>query len=428
MNKLTTDATSEWRQHWGVVLAGMIGMVLATVHVYSIGVFIAPLEAAFGWSRSEIMFGFTIYTLMGAVMVPFFGVLIDKYGPRRMGIMGVISYCGCLAAISLATSNLWSWWALWFLLSFGAVMIKPTVWTAGVSSLFVKNRGLALAIVLCGTGIGSSFVPIISHAVSESVGWRVGYLSLAAIGFVVAAPIVFFFFTSASDNARRSLSSATASQQILTGLGTREALLSKSFLKIAIGGFCVTVAIISFVMNLVPIMSSNGLSRETAATLAGLVGITSIIGRLFTGYLLDRFPGNLVGGIVVLGPIFSCLCFILAPDSIPIIALGVIVLGLSLGAEVDVVSYLMTKYFGMRSFGAIFGTFVSIWNIAIGLGPLIASYIYDISGSYQTALWLYIPLLLIASVSLFSLGSYPDFSPEQVNDDRADQGQRSNAH
>ncbi len=407
---------AEWRHYWPVVLAAFLGMALNTVHLYSTGIFIAPLEDEFGWSRTQITSGFTLYTFVGAAMAPFVGALIDRFGPRRLGMAGVALYCAGLAALSLATADIYSWWALWLAFSFGGLLIKPTIWTAAVSSLFVRGRGLALAVALCGLGIGSSLVPPLSNALINELGWRGSYMTIAGAFALVVLPVVALFFTSARDQMRREPASpqAEAAQGVLTGRGVKEALLSRHFAQLALATLAVTLAMVSFVMNLVPIMQSEGVSRDTAAGIAGIIGITSIIGRLVTGHLLDHFRGNIVGGMVVLFPVVSCLCFLFAPTSTAILVPAVIVLGLALGAEVDIIAYLATRYFGMRNYGTIFGCVVSLWSIATGLGPLVASYIYDTSGSYQSALWLYVPLLLISSVALFSMGAYPDF-----NDTRA---------
>ncbi|WP_167854983.1 MFS transporter [Mangrovimicrobium sediminis] len=403
----------EWRRHWSVVLVGMLGMALGTVHIYSTGVFLAPLEAEFDWSRSQIMFGFTLLTFVGASLAPFVGALIDRCGPRRLALAGILMYCGFLAALSLATANLYSWWGLWMLLALGGLFTKPTMWTAAVSSLFTQGRGLALAVTLCGTGLGSALVPVLSNQLIEHVGWRSSYVALAVICLVLLFPLAYLRFTSAADDARRA-SSTAAGRVPQPGLGAKQAILSRRFAQLALAAFCITLAIIGLVMNLVPIMSDNGLGRDTAAAIAGAVGVTSIIGRLATGYLLDRLDGNLIGGLVVLAPIVTCLCFIYAPQSVPVALFAVVVLGLALGAELDVVAYLATRHFGLRSFGVVFGCIVSLWSVATGLGPLIASYVYDVSGSYQPALWLFMPLFVVASGLLFTMGRYPEFPPVAV--------------
>ncbi|MFV8817906.1 MFS transporter [Haliea sp. E17] len=401
-------ASAEWRAHWSVVLVGLLGMALGTVHIYSTGVFLAPLEAEYDWSRSQIMFGFTLLTFVGAALAPFVGALIDRFGPRRLALAGILMYCGFLAALSLTGVSIYTWWGLWMLLAAGGLFTKPTMWTAAVSSLFVTGRGLALAVTLCGTGLGSALVPILSNQLIQNFGWRSSYVILALVCLVIIFPLACLCFTSAADNVRRS-GAVARDAALLPGLGAREAILSRRFAQLALAAFCITLAIIGLVMNLVPIITDNGLSRDSAAAIAGAVGITSIIGRLGTGVLLDRLNGNLIGGLVVLAPIVTCLCFLFAPQSVAVTLFAVVVLGLALGAELDVVAYLATRHFGIRSYGVVFGCIVSLWSVATGLGPLVASYIYDLTGSYQGALWLFIPLFLVASALLFTMGKYPDF-------------------
>ncbi len=409
MSQIGSTAVAEWRQHWTVVLVASLGMALATVHIYSTGVFIAPLEAEYQWSRSEIMFGFTLLAFAGASLAPFVGALIDRVGPRRLALAGIVTYCGFLAALSLATANIYSWWGLWMLLAIGGLLTKPTMWTAAVSSLFSSGRGLALAVTLCGTGLGSSLVPVLSNWLIGQFGWRGSYIAMASICLVILLPLAVMFFTSASDNARRRPGAGGGRVLSLPGLTAREALLSRRFAQLALAAFCITLAIIGLVMNLVPIMVDNGLGRETAALIAGAVGLTSIAGRLATGHLLDRLNGNVIGGVVVLVPIVCCLCFIYAPLSVPLTLFAVILLGLALGAELDVVAYLATRHFGLRSYGLVFGCIVSLWSVATGLGPLAASYVYDTYGTYQPALWAFIPLFAVASLALFTMGPYPVF-------------------
>ncbi len=416
-----TDQRSEWQRYWPVVLVGALGMAINTVHVYSTGVFIGPLEEEFGWSRARIMTGFTLFTIVGALCAPFVGMLIDRLGPRRIGLTGILLYTACLAALSLATANIMVWWGLWFLLALGGLMVKPTVWTVAVSSLFNRGRGLALAVTLCGTGLGSAVFPVLSNALINEFGWRGGYVGIGAIGALILFPVAFFCLQSATDNHRlNKRDNGEPSQPMqLSGMTVKETLMSLRFFKIAIAAFCITLAIISCLMNLVPIMTGNGLSRDMAASIAGIVGITSVCGRLATGYFLDRLDGNRIGGVVVLIPIITFFCFLWAPQSVGFAVLAAMLLGLALGAELDVVAYLVTRHFGLRSYGAIFGIIVSLWSVATGLGPLCSSYIYDTTGSYDLALWLSMPLLVLASLALFTLGPYPGFQSSDVAADEA---------
>lgn len=410
-------AVQEWRRSWTVVLAAALGFALSSVTIYSLGPFIAPLEAEFGWSRAQIVSGMTIYSICGIVLTPLAGIVIDRLGPRRVGLFAILSFGITFSALSLATASLAVWIALWFLLSFASAPMKPTTWTAGVSSVFDKGRGLAISVMLCGAALSSSMTPIYATWLIDNYGWRTAYVAMMGTFVAVVFPVVYLFFTSAVDRVRmtaRGPGEAEAEPAaVLTGLEWREGLLSWKFARLGGAAFVTTLVIISFVSNMIPIFSDAGISRGQAAGIAGLVGISTVVGRLIGGYLLDRINGSIVGGVSLLVPVVSSLLILAFPGSVPVASAAVLILGLSLGAELDCVAYLTTRHFGMKNFGTIFGVISGILAFATGLGPFLVSLGYDLTGGYTIALKAYVPLALLASALFFSLGRYPQFSPPQ---------------
>ncbi len=412
-NGPASSAATEWKHNWSVVLAGAMGMALASTSVYSVGLFIAPLEEEFGWSRAEISAGLTINTVLSVLVSPFIGMLLDRMGVRRIGMIGVVSYCLLLASLSLAGPSIWTWWGLWLLLGCTSLAIKPTIWTTSVSSLFKTSRGLALSLMLCGTALGSSLSPVVGNYLIESYGWRQGCMALAAFWGLLVIPPVFLFLTSARDKQIKAVDRLAGVPvepvPVLTGLTMREALRSWQFVRLALAGFIASLVIVSFVSNLVPILSSRGFARQTAANIAGLVGMATVVGRLCGGYLLDRINGNIIGAASVSLATIPAIMLLLFPGSATIAAAAVLILGLTLGAELDAVAYLATRHFGMKQFGGIFGTISGILALGTGTGPFFVSLTYDLSGSYDYVLFAYIPLALLAGALFFSLGRYPDF-------------------
>lgn len=410
------SAAAEWKRNWGVVLSGAFGIALASLTVYSIGAFIAPIEAEFGWSRGEITLGMTFVSVLGMALAPFIGLLVDRVGPRRIGVVGVVLYCINFACFSFTTAVLWSWLGLWFLLGLSSALTKPTIWTTGVSSLFDTGRGLALSAMLCGTALGSTFTPIVATWLIDAVGWRMAFVGLAGFWGLLVIPAVALLFTSAADRHRiRGTSTGPARpamQPILFGLHWREAMPTWKFVRLAGAAFIPSLTVVSFVASLIPILSFTGIERTIAASIAGLVGISTVVGRLTGGYLLDRINGGIVGGVSLLLPIISSVLVLSFPGSVPVATVAVLVLGLSLGAELDAVAYLTTRHFGLRSFGVIFGTISGLLALATGLGPFLVNSSYDVTGSYYPAVTAYIPLCLLASALFFSLGRYPEFDAE----------------
>ncbi|MDO6414583.1 MFS transporter [Sphingomonas sp. BIUV-7] len=407
--RLEGNSRAEWRQHWPTVIAAMAGVAMSTINSYSVGVFIEPLQQAFGWSRAAISLGPALTAPVVIVLAPFLGLAIDRIGPRRIGIIGVTALFLCNVLLGAVGPSIWSWWAVWGLIAVGNLFIQPSVWTAAISGMFSAGRGLALAIALCGSGIGSMITPYLSYTLISHFGWRLGFVGLSSFWGFIAIPLVYFLFTSIKDIARKIPGRAaaavlTAAPAAATG---RRQLLSWKFMRLAAAGGIIASVVLSLVMNLVPVLTWNGLTRAEAAGLAPLLGITSIAGRLLIGFLLDRVPGTLLAGASVCLPIAASLLLLTQPASVPAAAVAILILGFTLGAELDLVSYLTSRYFGLQNFGLLFGTIGGLITLLTSLAPLAMNSVYDATGSYAHPLWAYLPLCLLSAILFLSLGRYP---------------------
>jgi MFS family permease len=408
IERRATGTPSEWR-NWPMLVACLAGVTLSSFQTYSLGVMIGPLEQEYGWSRAQISSGPLILAMLALFVVPMIGAGIDRIGPRRIALFGVTFFCASLAALSLAGPSILSWWLLWIPMAFGAMAVLPTLWTAAVNSFFDRNRGLALAIALCGSGVGGAIVPMLTNALVEDYGWRGGYIGIAAIGFVVVFPLVLLLFTSATDR-RRAVDPHAAPARSLAGVSAREGFRSVRYAKLAGAAVLLSVAAAALVANAVPILVSHGFARGSAAGIAGLVGIGAIVGRLGGGYLLDRLDANRVAGIAVLAPVATAALLIALPGSATAASAGFLVMGLAIGTEVDACAYLAVRHFGLRSFGALFGAINGFMIFGNGLAPMLANHVYDVTKSYTPMLWALIPAFLLSSLLFFLLGAYPVFA------------------
>lgn len=409
----STIPGSEWLTSWRLVAASTVGMMLGSFHAYSLGTMTAPLEAEFGWSRTQITSGMLITSFVSVLLSPFMGMLIDRLGPRRIGVFGAVVYCSALAMLSLATSSIWSWWLLWGLLAFALLQIKPTVWLTAITSRFDKSRGLALAVVLSATGIGQAIIPVATFALTERFGWRGSYLALAAGAALISLPLVLMWFYGAQDRKKNKNEAAAATQvpaAEVPGVSIREGLRSASFIRLAIAAVAMGTAGTALTVNLVPILGGSGLSRGTAASIAGLSGLCTILGRLGGGFLLDRYNARIIGGISVLLPIISCVILLAAPGQLAWAIVAVICIGISSGAEMDAIAYLAGRCFGQRNFGALFGALSGLLTLGVGLGPNLGNLVYDLTGAYDQFLIAVVPLSLATAYLFFSVGAYPNFA------------------
>lgn len=403
-----TGAGAEWRASWMVVMAAACGMTLQLTYLYSTGIVIPGLEREYGWTRAEISSGNMMIAVVGVILAPFVGRAIDRAGPRRIALIGAPLFCVGLGALSLATASIWSWWLLWGLLALIATLITPAVWTAAVSSLFRASRGFALAMAMTGTGLGAIIVPLVASRLFAAGGWRMVYLGMAGGWAVVVLPIVYFLFHAARDRERQGRPAPAAIDLAAhERLPAGRAMASARYIKLAIASCAITLVGIATVANIVPILAGYGVDQKRAAGVASLIGIGSISGRFIGGYLLDRINGNAVAGGFVALPILSMLLLLGFPGSIGAASAATIILGLAVGVEYDAVAYLIARHFGIATFGTLFGTLTGTLVLMGGIGPLIASAVYDATGSYAPALWGFIPVCILSSILFLTLGPYP---------------------
>ncbi len=399
-------AVPEWRANWPVVLAAVAGMALTTLKINTTGVMIVPLEQAFGWSRAQISIGPAIVAFLGVGFSPLMGIAIDRFGPRRIGIIGGISLCVTVALFSTISANIWTWWGLWAVLALIAPFTSPTVWTAAVSSVFSSGRGLALAVALCGMGIGSSLFPVTLNYLMVTFGWRTAYWAIASLAAIIFLPPIIICLSSANDRRRIDKSPAVARPAAFKGSALRD-LKSLRFSKLALAGLTMSVVTTAFSFNLVPILRSEGFSGGIAAGIAGVVGVSTILGRLLGGYLLDRINGSYVAGMSAMAAIISSILLVVFPGQTGAAICAVFILGMAVGAELDAVAYLTTRYFGLQNYGVLFGTLIGLMALGAGFGPVLANHVYDITKSYHIVLWAFVPASLLSALLFFSLGAYP---------------------
>ena len=392
----------ELRSHWRVLPPCMIGIMLCSTHGYSLGVMIPSLEREFGWARAEISLGMMIISLIALFAAPTVGMAIDRFGPRRIALSGILVFSFGLAMLSQA-SDLASWLLLWVLLAVGNMMILPTVWTKAINYYFDRNRGIALAIALCGTGIAATCVPALTHVLIESHGWRGAYIGLGAVGAALTLPVAWLLFRMPDGGP----AATAANTPPVTGLSAREGLLQPRFLKLAGATLLFSVTICALTTNLVPVLLSRDLTPATAAGIAGLLGIGSITGRLVGGLLLDRFDAARVAAASVAMPVVT-VALLLAFPGPAVAAAACLILGLAVGTEVDCCAYLAARHFGLKSFGTLFGAMNGLMLFGNGIAPVLANHVYDVTHSYDIVLWAQVPACLGTMLLFLLLGPYPD--------------------
>jgi MFS family permease len=410
-------ALAEWRRYGPVPVAAGLGYSMGVIHVYSLGAFMQPLQDAFGWSRAETSVGLTIVGMAAAVAALPIGVMVDRLGPRRVGLAGVVLMAGAFAILGTATGSMSNWLLLWAVVAFASFWVQTTVWTSAVASRFETSRGLAFAVTLSGGSLAAAVFPALATLLIGEWGWRGAFFGLAAAWGGVVLVAVWFFFRGAQDD--RSVlpipDRAAAAEPVpvdLPGVSLREGLRSVVFYKLMVAAGLFAFTTLGIVVHLVPILRDAGAEPLAAAGTAALVGVFSIVGRLGVGLLLDRFPGRFVGACAYLIPILGCAALLIDGTSPLSQTLAAALFGLTLGAEVDVIAYLASRYFGLRNFGGLFGGLVAALSLGTAFGPLAAGATSDHFGGYTNFLILTMVLMGVSSLALASLKAPPDWTAD----------------
>lgn len=404
-------ALAEWRRYGILPIAAALGYATCVIHIYGLGVFIEPISKEFGWSRTATTVGLTLSTVIQALCAIPIGMAVDRFGPRKMAIIGVALTCAAFANLSNATGDMANWYLIWIVMSLASLPIQATIWTSAVASRFHASRGIALAVTLCGASVALIVFPFLGTELIQAYGWRDAMRIEALIWLAVAWPIVIFLFRGAQDE-KVPAGETKAAAAILPGMSLIDGLKTTIFLRLLIVALLFTFAMIGLNVHFPLILKGYGFTPLEAAGLASLIGWFSIPGRIVTGFMLDRLRASLVGAVAFLLPGIACAILLFGGGSGMSVALAAAFIGFTLGAEVDVLVYLTTRYFGLRNFGGLYGGILAALSVGTAFGPLAASRVFDVWTSYDPFL---MSTLVMMGLSSLLLASLPRPRPE-LND------------
>jgi len=388
---------------WWVVFGSTLGLIVGNgpIVFFTFGLFLGPVTREFGWDRATFSSSLLVGHACAAAAYPFLGRAIDRYGIRRVSLTSIVLFALSLASLSLTPPSPAVFIAMAGLVGLCSAGQAPLPYAKAVTSWFDEHRGLALGIAMTGIGIGATLVPQLARAVIDGYGWRTGYVALAVLMLSVAFPVVAIFIREPDSHAR----TITYGNSILPGLTIGASVRSASFWLLAIPVFLVVTSINGIVAHLVPLLTDRGFAIGQATSTLSAVGLSTIAGRLVSGYLLDRFFAPHVAAGLFLLPLAGVGILAAGPGGTALL-IAAIALGFGLGAEVDVIGFMVSRYFGLRSYGAIYGCMFAIFTVGTGLGPVLMGLSFDRTHSYRLALAVFGVALVCASGLVSRLGRY----------------------
>jgi predicted MFS family arabinose efflux permease len=379
---------------WRVVLAAYFGVMVSfgSLLVFTFSIFLKPLSAEFGWSRESISAAFGFAAITVAICSPPLGSLLDRYGPRRLILPCMAVFGVAFASLGLLTPRLFHLYATFVLLGVVGNGTTQMGYSRAVSTWFDRRRGLALALVMAGVGTGAMLLPPLAQTLIHSYGWRAAYGLLGALVLLFGLPLTALFVR------ERPRAPGSAALE-LEGLTVAQGIRSRSFWILIATLFLGSMSVNGAITHLSPLLTDRGVSAATAALAASALGLASFCGRLLTGFLLDRFFGPRVGLCLLLITALGIFLLSLARSAPAGIAAAMLI-GLGLGAEADITPYLLTRYFGLRSFSTLYGFTWSAYALAGAIGPVVMGRAFDVTGSYAAL------LVLLATATALSAGLY----------------------
>lgn len=390
------------RNPWWIVLGSVLGLIVGNVTVlqFSASVLMKPIMAEFGWPRTIPSAAVGLGTLCAAIATPFVGRLIDRRGIKAVTLAAIVLFSAATAAMAFAPGVAILFVGMFCLVGVFSAGQAPLPYAKSIAAAFDRRRGLALGIAMTGVGLGAALIPKLVQTYLDAFGWRGAFVALGATTLVIAFPAVALFL-------RDPQPRGGAQQAALPGLATREVVRSRSFWLLAFVFTCIPVVANGIIFHLVALLTDAGVSSERAVAVFAAIGPSLIVGRLLCGYLLDRFHGPHVAVAFIALPALGVLALLASADP-RVTFLGAMLVGLGLGAEVDLIGYLQSRYFGLRAFGQVYGYLFAIFTVGAAAGPFAMGASYDLLGSYRPMLMAYFVCLVFAAVAMLRLPrAYP---------------------
>jgi len=360
---------------------------------YTFGVFFKPLAEEFGWTRAMLSGVFSVFTIVYGVFGIVMGELTDRYGPRIVLTVGGL-IMGLSLIMTSQVKDLWQFYIYYGILfaigrGVGYVPLQSTT-----SRWFTAKKGFAMGIVAAGSGFGTLILSPVAAFLISAYSWRASYIIFGIITLAVVIGSAMLIRRSPEDigllpygiasGGEKENSGRIVTQEIEEGSTLRQAVGTIPFWLLLVIFISLLISLQMVMVHLIPYSTDIGIDKKVSAIFLGLLGGCSIPGRLIIGIIADRIGGKNALLICISAQIF-CMFWLQVAETPRMIYLFTAIFGFSYGGYVPLIPFLTEKFFGLRSLGVILGIIVFAATTGGVIGPVLAGYIYDVSGSYRPA-------------------------------------------
>ena len=393
---------------WIVGACFFISLYVGGVVFYGFTTLIEPLADEFGWSYTQISFAASLRGMEMGILAPFVGMLVDRWGPRRLLFGGVIITSLGLMLLSRTTS-LGTFYGAFVLLAIGMSTCSSTVLMTAVANWFRREIGIATGIMICGYGFSGLLIPVIVNLI-DTYEWQKA-LTILAIGVLAVClpmslvvrhkPEQYGYQPDGEVSNIATSNDLNKAQTVEADVGAKQAIKSRTFWHITLALLCQMLILSAVVTHVMPYLSSIGFTRAIAGLVAAGIPLASIAGRLGLGWLGDRLDKRRViaaalvmmcGGLLCFGFISSGATWLLVPF--------LILFGIGYGGANTLRASVISEFFGRRNFGAIHGIVIGIMMLGSIAGPPLAGWVFDNWGSYQPIWFVFAGLAVVALLTV----------------------------
>lgn len=358
-----------------------------------------------GWTRQQVTSGNAYSKLL---IGPLFGFLagwfVDRFGPRRLMLAGILMAGGALVGLG-AVSTLGYFYLFYLFNALGYVCGGPLPNQVLLSRWFDKNRGKAMGFAYLGIGVGGAIVPLLAHALTQRFGWQAALQILGVLMIVIALPMAWFVNEKPEQiagPADRQAPIASRPSSVPAGPLPSLAPVVKSpaFYLLLVGSMCSIGAVGGTMQNLKLFLSLDvKLAQGEVAQIASLVLVGSLIGRITMGYLADRFAKKYV--MLLIYSIVACAIPLLLLADVPAARYAFALLfGIGLGGDYMIIPLMAAELFGVKMLGRLMGIVLTADGIAEATAPMLVATIRDATGSYASGFAVLIGLAALGAMAV----------------------------
>ena len=395
----------------GCSVFSALGLFLGPIPlgVFSFGVFLKPLALEFQAGRGSISFARALHSTILAFGLPLAGRLIDRFGARKVILPFTFISALIMLSSSFCSTRIWQLYLFYLVLGVASCGVSPVSYCYLISHWFDRFRGLALGVMMLGLGLGAIIMPPVAQYLIAAIGWRFTFGLVGAAILLFTMPVIAILIKDTPDELGLSQDGgpgaavASLAPHAHPGLSWREAGRAPTFWLLFSAFILVSASVQACFAHIAAILADRGVSAQAGALATSIFGAGLLAGRTGLGYLLDRFFAPRVAAVI-----FGCAAAgiaILRISASPRLAfVAPFFIGLGLGAEVDIMAYLTSRYFGLRSFGTIYGFTFAGFGLAGGLGTYLMGVAYDATGSYALTLALVSIATFMGAILMLRLG------------------------